>query len=176
MEIGGKQERAGGGETLGQSFVDCVGGGLVDGNDGVRRIDAAVEAGDGAVLGGEQLGGGAGVGAGGDHEAAGGVGRHTRRRGCSAAGRGNRDRQRRAGGELIARTVERFGLAGPVLGDPQPGVGAERDPPRVDQIRVGRPGCAGDVGDEVGLGEGGGQEAANLQRLHDRTANLKPLS
>src|SRR5262249_57228307 len=56
VEVGGEEEGARGVEALGEPLVDRAGGRVIDGNDGVGRIDGAVPASDGAVLGGKQLG------------------------------------------------------------------------------------------------------------------------
>src|SRR5262249_16990542 len=64
IEVGGEEESAVGVEAHGEPLVDRAGGRVVNGDDGVGGVDAAVPSGARAVRGGEQFGGRAGRGPG----------------------------------------------------------------------------------------------------------------
>src|SRR5262249_916170 len=108
VEVGGEEESPVGVEALGEPLVDGTRGRVVHRDNSVGRIDGAVPAGDGAVLGGEQLGARGRLAGGGNDEPRRSVrGDAGGRRGSHAAGGRDRDGQGRA---------HREGLAGAVIG------------------------------------------------------------
>src|SRR5689334_19244875 len=164
-EVGGVQELAGRGADQGESLVfravvaGPVGdGGPVHGDDRAGGIDGGVPAGDRAVLGGEQEPGGGGDTVPGYQET---IWRGVEYGAVGRAGGSGPGRPRRRDGhhELpaarpglgVALPVVQGGCPGVVVGHPDRQARAGGGAPGVPQVRVGVPGQAGNVGDQVGL-------------------------
>src|SRR5262249_39176218 len=149
VEVGGVQVVRPAGAAHGQPLVDRPAGRLIGAENRLGRVHGGVEAGDGAVLGGEEDRGRGAAAVLADHEVAGGVGRLAGGGGGGAgraAGR-RRDDDRRAEGRAVGG--EQGGVAAAVVREEELSAGRLGKGPGVDHRRVGVGGQALDVRHEI---------------------------